>query len=136
CVSAAQAITSLKITSPVIAAGSFCFSPPVTAGLGGQYPKWTQTSTQSNVADPTQPDVRAYLLASAKVGLPASVRTDSNAALAWGLVMTTARFLNLGGGAKATVSTIAAQARSFTGPMLLGGPVIKCGKYKSAPGLC
>ena len=136
CVSAAQAITSLKITSPVIAAGSFCFSPPVLAGLGGQYPKWTQTSTQSNVADPTQPDVRAYLLASAKVGLPASVRTDSNAALAWGLVMTFARFLNLGGGAKATASTIAAQARSFTGPMLLGGPVIKCGKYKSAPGLC
>ena len=50
--------------------------------------------------------------------------------------MTSARFLNLGGGAKATASTIAAQARSFTGPMLLGGPVIKCGKYKSAPGLC
>ena len=136
CVSAAQAIDSLKITSPVISAGSFCFSPPVTAGLGGQYPKWTQTSTQTNVADPTQPDVRAYLKASAKVGLPASARTDSNAALAWGLVMTTARFLNLGGGAKATSSTVQTQARNFTGPMLLGGPVIKCGKYKSAPGLC
>ncbi len=136
CVAAAQAISALKVTSPVISAGSFCFSAPVTAGLGGQYPKWIQASTQSNVADPTQPDVKAYLAASAKVGLPASVRSDSNAALAWGLVMTTARFMNLGGGAKATSSSIETQARTFTGPMLLGGPVIKCGKYKSAPGLC
>jgi branched-chain amino acid transport system substrate-binding protein len=88
------------------------------------------------VLDDSQADVAAYLRDSDRAGLSEAVRTDSNAALAWSLVLTAARFLNTGGGDKATAQTIANQAQSFTGPMLLGGATVKCGALTRAPGLC
>jgi branched-chain amino acid transport system substrate-binding protein len=136
CVAAAKAITSLGIKAPVISLGSFCFGAPVAQGLGGSAPKWTQVASQTNVLDSSEPDVGAYLADSAKVGLGAAVQTDSNAALAWSLVMTAARFLNGGGGAQATATAIATQAGAFTGPLLLGSATVKCGTNPAAPGLC
>jgi branched-chain amino acid transport system substrate-binding protein len=111
CVAAANAFKTLNVTAPVVSTGSFCFTAPVAQGLGGEAPRWLQLSTQANVADSSQ-------------------------ALAWGLVMTAARFLNGAGGAAATEQTIAAQAKAFTGPMLLGGTKIACGTYPTQAGLC
>lgn len=136
CVAAAKALSTLGVKKPVVSIGTFCFGSAVAKGLGGSAPKWTQLSSQTNVLDDTQADVAAYLTDSAKVGLSEAVQTDSNAALAWSLVLTAARFLNTGGGDKATAQTIANQAQAFTGPMLLGGATIKCGALASAPGLC
>ena len=136
CVAAANALKTLNVKAPVVSTGSFCFTPPVAQGLGGDSPLWNQLSTQANVADTTEPDVQAYIKQSAEAGLSPQVQTDSNAALAWGLVMTAARFLNGGGGATATAETIASQAKSFTGPMLLGPAKIACGTYPTQANLC
>jgi len=136
CVAAANALKTLNVKAPVVSTGSFCFTPPVAQGLGGDSPLWNQLSTQANVADTNEPDVQAYIKQSAEAGLSPQVQTDSNAALAWGLVMTAARFLNGGGGASATAETIASQAKSFTGPMLLGPAKIACGTYPTQAGLC
>ncbi len=136
CVAAANAFKTLNVTAPVVSTGSFCFTPPVAQGLGGQTPLWLQLSTQANVADSSEPDVQAYIRQSSQAGMPSSIQNDSNAALAWGLVMTAARLLNGAGGAAATEQTIAAQAKAFTGPMLLGGTKLACGTYPTQAGLC
>lgn len=136
CVAAANALKTLNVKAPVVSTGSFCFTPPVAQGLGGDSPLWNQLSTQANVADTSEPDVQAYITQSTQAGLSPQVQTDSNAALAWGLVMTAARFLNGAGGASATSQTIASQAKAFTGPMLLGPAKIACGTYPTQAGLC
>jgi branched-chain amino acid transport system substrate-binding protein len=136
CVAAANALKTLNVKAPVVSTGSFCFTPPVAQGLGGATPLWNQLSTQADVADSSQPDVQAYVQQSTEAGLPAAVQSDSNAALAWGLVMTAARFLNGAGGATATEQSIAAQAKAFTGPMLLGPAKVACGTYPTLAGLC
>lgn len=136
CIATAKALDSLAVTSPVIGAGSFCFSEDVAKGLGGEAPKWIQDSVQSNVADDTLADVQAYRKAATEAGLSDDDLTDSDASLAWALVMTSARLLNTGGGESATAASIAKEAEAFTGPMLLGSTEVKCGAYDSAPGLC
>ncbi|MEQ1700324.1 MAG: ABC transporter substrate-binding protein [Ilumatobacteraceae bacterium] len=136
CVAAANAFKTLNVTAPVVSTGSFCFTKDVAQGLGGDTPEWLQLSTQVNVADSTQPDVQAYIEQSTQAGLSADVQNDSNAALAWGLVMTAARLLNAAGGADATEETIAAEAVAFSGPMLLGPEVVACGTYPTQAGLC
>jgi branched-chain amino acid transport system substrate-binding protein len=136
CVAAANAFKTLNVTAPVVSTGSFCFTPPVAEGLGGETPLWMQLSTQANVADSGEPDVQAYIQQSAQAGLSADVQNDSNAVLAWSLVMTAARLLNTAGGATATEESVAAQAVAFAGPMLLGGTKIACGTYPTQAGLC
>ena len=136
CIASAKALDSLGVKAPIVATGAFCFGGPVAQGLGGQTPNWQELSTQTNVADSSQPDVQAYLSASTGAGLSAASQATSDAALAWGLVLTAARFLNASGGADATPTAVAAAAKAFTGPMLLGSADIKCGSYPSQPGLC
>ena len=136
CVSAAQALDTLGVKAPVVSLGSFCFIAPVAAGLGGSAPIWTQLASQTNVLATTEPDVKTYMAASSRVGLTPVEQSDSNSALAWSLVLTAARFLNEKGGAAATPSALAAAAKAFTGPMLLGSPQVKCGEFRAMPGLC
>jgi branched-chain amino acid transport system substrate-binding protein len=136
CIAAAKALDSLAVKAPVVSTGSFCFTGATAQGLGGEAPKWQQLSTQTNVADRTLPDVQAYLDASTEGGLSGQSQATSDAALAWGLVLTAARFLNAAGGAEADEASIAAAAKDFAGPMALGSAVIKCGSYPSQPGLC
>ncbi|MCD9199062.1 ABC transporter substrate-binding protein [Aeromicrobium wangtongii] len=136
CVAAAKALDTLKVKAPVVSAGAFCFSAPVAQGLGGEAPKWQQISTQTNVADKSQPDVQTYVEASSKTGLSPQSQSTPDAALAWGLVFTAARLANAAGGADATEVTIAEQAKSFAGPLLLGSQTLSCGSDSTAPGLC
>ncbi|MGW3106235.1 ABC transporter substrate-binding protein [Streptomyces sp. NPDC001100] len=136
CVSAAKALDSLAVKAPIVSTGSFCFSKAVAQGLGGEAPKWLQLSTQTNVADTSLTDVRAYLKQSQAASLSAGAQTDSDATLAWSLVMTATKFLNAAGGADATTKTVAKAAQSFHGPMLLGSETVKCGAYSDQPGLC
>ncbi|GAA3908613.1 hypothetical protein GCM10023084_71040 [Streptomyces lacrimifluminis] len=136
CVSAAKALDSLAVKAPIVSTGSFCFSGAVAQGLGGEAPKWLQLSTQTNVADTSLTDVRAYREQSEAASLTADAQTDSDATLAWSLVMTATKFLNAAGGADATTKTVAKAATSFSGPMLLGSETVKCGAYSGRPGLC
>jgi branched-chain amino acid transport system substrate-binding protein len=135
CVATAKALNSLGVKTPIVAAGSFCFSQAVSQGLGGELPHWDQLSVQSNVADSSQSDVKAYLSASSTAGLTSSAQATADAPLSWSLVMTAARLLNQAG-ASATPAEVAHAAKSFTGPMMLGSPQVDCGHYASAPALC
>ncbi|OZC81233.1 hypothetical protein CH274_10320 [Rhodococcus sp. 06-418-5] len=136
CVAAAKALDTLAVTAPIIGAGSFCFTDQVAQGLGGDAPKWQQISTQTNVADMSQPDVQSYIDASTTAGLSETSQATPDAALAWGLVATATRFLNAAGGSEATAPAIAEQAKSFTGPLLLGSATVACGANTAEPGLC
>ncbi len=135
CVATAKALNSLGVKVPIVSAGSFCFSQAVSQGLGGDLPHWDQLSVQSNVADSSQPDVKAYLSASSAAGLTASAQMTADAALSWSLVMTAALLLNEAG-ANATPAAVAHVAKSFTGPMMLGSPKVDCGAYAAEPSLC
>jgi branched-chain amino acid transport system substrate-binding protein len=135
CVAAAKALESLNVTVPIVGFAN-CFTTQVAKGLGGSLPHWVVDSTDANFNDTSEPGVRTYLSASASAGLPSSTARDTDAELDWALVMTAARFLNEAGGADATSAAIARAAKSFRGPMMLGGASIRCGAYPSAPALC
>jgi branched-chain amino acid transport system substrate-binding protein len=136
CVAAAKAFDSLGVKAPVVSTGSFCFTGATAQGLGGEAPRWQQLSTQTNVADRSLSDVKAYVDTSGAAGLSPQSQTTSDAALAWGLVLTATRLLNAAGGAQADEASIATAATKFAGPMLLGSAEIKCGGIPSQPGLC
>ena len=64
---------------------------------------------------------------------------DDNASDPWysatfSLMLTIAQFMNAVGYDNLTPEAIAEQAANFKGPLLLGGPVIHCGKYPESPG--
>ena len=136
CIAAAKALDSLAVTAPVVSTGSFCFTGAVAQGLGGEAPLWQQLSTQTNVADRSLPDVQTYLDASTEGKISQEAQGSSDAALAWGLVLTAVRLLNEAGGAEADEASIATAASAFKGPMVLGSAEIKCGSYADQPGLC
>jgi hypothetical protein len=51
-------------------------------------------------------------------------------------MLTTVRFLNEVGYARITPQAVLARAKAFTGPVALGAPALRCGKYASAPAVC
>jgi len=56
--------------------------------------------------------------------------------VSFGSVLTTIKFLNEVGPDSLTPDAIVEKARSFTGPVALGAPELKCEKYPEAPGIC
>jgi branched-chain amino acid transport system substrate-binding protein len=54
----------------------------------------------------------------------------------FGQTMTLARFLNAVGPDGATPDAVLEEMKAFTGPLILGSPVLECGKYPDAPGVC
>jgi branched-chain amino acid transport system substrate-binding protein len=56
-------------------------------------------------------------------------------ALAFSEILTVVRFMNAAGG-EVTSAAVAAQAQQFTGPLLMGAPSLRCGRYADAPAVC
>jgi hypothetical protein len=54
----------------------------------------------------------------------------------FGEITTLAKWLNGLGPDNITTDGILQQMKAFTGPLALGSPVIKCGQYSDAPGVC
>jgi branched-chain amino acid transport system substrate-binding protein len=54
----------------------------------------------------------------------------------FGEVLTLVKWLNALGPTKITTAGILKQMKAFRGPMVLGSPSIRCGKYKAAPAVC
>ena len=134
-------IASMKaaLNSVGIQLKSVGFDPSTTNLLAAATAAGVQSAdmvVQTNVLATAEPDVKTYMTASSTVGLTPVEQSDSNSALAWSLVLTAVRFLNEKGGAAATPSALASAAKVFTGPMLLGSPQLKCGEFRTMPGLC
>ena len=54
----------------------------------------------------------------------------------FGQAMTLAKWLNAIGPDNITTEAILEQMAAFEGPLILGSPVVDCGKYPEAPGNC
>jgi branched-chain amino acid transport system substrate-binding protein len=135
CVGIAKALKQLGNTKPVTAT-PVCLSADVAQGLGGDLPTWTYGMAQTLPTDGQAPDAKAYLEASAQVGLSSQDAGQVFAALAWSEVLTYAKLFNSIGADKVTPEAVTTQLQQFPGPVIMGAPQVKCGQFSDAPAVC
>ncbi len=138
CLALIRAMDQLGIPDEKLVAFFECATPEIRDSLGGTLPKSYHGIAQSGDAfvEPTSPVGQAF-----KDALTEYYGNDDNASDVWhsaifGLFLTVAQFMNNVGADNLTPDTLAEQAQNFKGPLLLGSPVIHCGKYPSAPAVC
>ncbi|MGH2916074.1 MAG: ABC transporter substrate-binding protein [Solirubrobacteraceae bacterium] len=136
CVNLAKGLQQLGITdAKKIVSAPLCLNGQVSAGLGGDWPKWTYAIASSLFGDPTDPGMPPYMKVVAKLE-PAADAPDPWNIVAFSQLLTTDRFLNQLGYGHITPAAVLATAKSFKGPVALGAPSLDCGKYPSAPAVC
>ncbi|WP_458247001.1 ABC transporter substrate-binding protein [Streptomyces sp. MAI_2237] len=135
CVGVAKALQQLGVKKLVVAT-PLCMSPDVAQGLGGDLPQWTYGIAQTLPTDTSALDSKAFLSASAQVGLNKATASQVFAPVAWSTVLTYAKVLNSVGADKISPATVTAQLKKFTGPVAMGAAEVKCGKYQDAPAVC
>lgn len=134
CVNMAKALTQLGLNKKVLT-NPLCLDPRVAEGLGGDYPKWTWAIASSLGFDLTDKGVPPFLKVFKKYG-QAKITPDPWVPVGFGQALTLFRWLNAIGYDKITPAAIVKQARAFRGPVPLGAPDVKCGKYKTMPAVC
>ncbi|MBV9197068.1 MAG: ABC transporter substrate-binding protein [Solirubrobacterales bacterium] len=102
---------------------------------GGDYPKWSYTVANNGVQYENNAAGNTYRQVFAAMG-QSSIAGDPWSLVEFSTMLTLAKWMNTIGYAKLSPTTIAAQAKSFRGPLLFGPPEVVCGKYPSAPGVC
>ena len=135
CVKFAEAIQQLGIPDEKVLASPICINGDVAAGLG----------------DLPQVDLRRRLVAQHRPDRPlgAAVHRHPEGAgrrgsqigdpwvlVGFGQMMTLAKWINAVGPDNLTTDAIVAEMKAFNGPLILGSPVLQCGKYPKAPGVC
>jgi branched-chain amino acid transport system substrate-binding protein len=134
CVNLAKALTQLGLNKKVLT-NPLCLDPRVAAGLGGDYPKWTWAIASSLGFDLTDKAVPPFLKVFKKYGR-LKITADPWTPVAFGQTLTVAKWLNAIGADKITPAAIVKQAMAFRGPVPLGAPSVRCGKYKTLPAVC
>ena len=134
CVKFAQATRQLNIPDEKVLASPICINADVAAGLG-DLPKWLYAVASSLSIDPTDPSVPPYTDILKAQGLEKSIG-DPWVLVGFGQMMTLAKWLNAIGPDALSTDSIVAQMKAFKGPLILGSPVLQCGKYPKAPGVC
>jgi len=117
-----------------VLASPVCLTPTTITGLG-DYPKWYYAIASSFTLDVTDPGVPPYQKILKDQGQDKFIG-DPWVNVGFGEVLTLAKWLNALGPDKITDDGIIQQMLAFNGPLALGSPVIKCGKYPKAPGVC
>ncbi|HEY6797291.1 MAG TPA: ABC transporter substrate-binding protein, partial [Kineosporiaceae bacterium] len=135
CVGIAKALKQLVVTKPIVAT-PVCLTADVAQGFGGDLPTWTYGIAQTLPTDTSAADAKAYLQASAQAGLDGKDATQVFAALAWSEILTYAKMFNAIGADRVTPQAVTSQLQQFTGPVVMGAPEVKCGKYTDAPAVC
>ncbi|MGZ4724128.1 MAG: ABC transporter substrate-binding protein [Ilumatobacteraceae bacterium] len=134
CVKFEQATQQLGIPDEKVLASPICINADVGKALG-DLPKWIYAVASSLSIDPTDPSVPPYTDILKSQGLATSIG-DPWVLVGFGQMMTLAKWLNAIGPDKITTDAIVAQMKAFKGPLILGSPVLQCGKYPKAPGVC
>ena len=134
CVKFEQATQQLGIPDEKVLASPICINADVGKALG-DLPKWLYAVASSLSIDPTDPSVPPYTDILKAQGLESSIG-DPWVLVGFGQMMTLAKWLNAIGPDKITSDTIVAQMKAFKGPLILGSPVLQCGKYPKAPAVC
>jgi branched-chain amino acid transport system substrate-binding protein len=135
CVKFAEATRQLGIPDEKVLASPICINADVAAGLGGDLPKWLYAVASSLSIDPTDPSVPPYTDILKAQGLEKSIG-DPWVLVGFGQLMTLAKWLNAVGPDNITSDSIVKEMKAFKGPLILGSPVLQCGKYPEAPGVC
>ena len=134
CVKFEQAIQQLKIPDEKVLASPICLTPTTIQGLG-DFPKWIYAIASSQTFDTSDPGVPPYQAILKGQGQDKLIG-DPWVNVGFGQALTLAKWLNGAGADKITPAAINEQAHAFEGPLALGSPVIKCGKYPEAPAVC
>ena len=135
CVNMAKALAQLKLTQKVLT-NPLCLDPRVAQGLGGDYPKWTWAIASSLGFDLTDKGVPPFLRVFRKYGPKPKITPDPWTPVGFGQTLTLIKWLNKIGYRNITPAAINKQAKAFRGPVPLGAPTVKCGKYKAIPADC
>lgn len=134
CVKFAEAQRALGIPDEKVLASPVCLSPSTIEGLG-DFPLWYYGVTTSLGIDPSDPAVPPYLEVLAEQGQEA-LTPDPWTLVGFAQTLTLAQWLNNLGPDGITTDGILDQMASFEGPLVLGAPVLDCGRYPEAPGVC
>ena len=135
CVKFEQAIKQLGIPDEKVLASPICINADVAKGLGGDLPQWLYAVASSLSIDPTDPSVPPYTDILKAQGQEKSIG-DPWVLVGFGQAMTLAKWLNAVGPDNLTSDAIVSQMKAFKGPLILGSPVLQCGKYPEAPAVC
>ena len=134
CVKFEQAIQQLNIPDEKVLASPICLTPTTIEGLG-DFPKWIYAIASAQTFDTSDPGVPPYQEILTDQGQEKLIG-DPWVNVGFGQVLTLAKWLNGAGVDNLTPDAITEQLLAFEGPLALGSPVIKCGKYPEAPGVC
>ncbi|HEX3087693.1 MAG TPA: ABC transporter substrate-binding protein [Ilumatobacteraceae bacterium] len=135
CVKFAEATRQLGIPDEKVLASPVCINADVAKGLGGDLPKWLYAVASSLSIDPTDPSVPPYTDILKAQGLESSIG-DPWVLVGFGQMMTLAKWMNAIGPDNLSSDSIVKEMKAFKGPLILGSPVLQCGKYTDAPGVC
>lgn len=135
CLSIAKGIKQLGISPNKVVWYSQCQLPSLLKGFGGDYPKYYSGIAQSGDALLKTPTGLIFRKALAEFGLQ-KWNLDNWYSGVFGQILTLAQFMNSIGVDNLSPATIIAKAKQFKGPLLLGGPIVHCGKYPAAPANC
>jgi branched-chain amino acid transport system substrate-binding protein len=133
CVKFEQAIQQLGIPDEKVLASPICINAEVGAALG-DLPQWLYAVASSLSIDPTDPSVPPYTDILTAQGQDKHIG-DPWVLVGFGQTMTLAKFMNSLGD-DVTSDGIVEQMKAFEGPLILGSPVLECGKYPEAPSVC
>src|SRR5262245_35011024 len=133
CVRFAEAQRQLEIPDEKVLASPVCLTPATLEGLG-DFPQWIYAVASSLSIDPTDPSVPPYTDILTEQGQEKFI-ADPWVLVGFGEVMTAAKFMTALGD-DVTPDGIVEQMKAFEGPLILGSPVLDCGKYPEAPGVC
>ena len=134
CVRFEQAIQQLDIPDEKVLASPICIQTAVAEALG-DLPQWYYAVASSLSIDPTDPSVPPYTDILTAHGNEEMIG-DPWILVGFGQTMTLAKFLNAIGPDDLTPEAVVEQMKAFEGPLILGSPVLQCGKYPEAPGVC
>lgn len=134
CVKFAQAITQLKIPENKVLASPVCLTPTTIEALG-DFPKWIYAVGSTQSADPTDPATPPYQDILKGQGQDKFIG-DPWVTVGFGQTLTMIKWLNAVGADNLKTDAIVKEMKAFTGPMALGSPALKCGKYAEAPAVC
>ena len=134
CVKFAEAQRALQIPDDKVLASPVCLTPAVIEGLG-DFPEWYYAITTSLGSDANDPAVVPYQAFLTEIGQEQFI-PDPWVLVGFGQAMTLAKWLNAIGPDDISTEAILEQMAAFEGPLILGSPVVDCGKYPEAPAVC
>jgi branched-chain amino acid transport system substrate-binding protein len=134
CVKWAEAQRALGIPDDKVLASPVCLTPGTIEGLG-EFPEWYYAITSSLGSDANDPAVVPYQAFLTEIGQEQFI-PDPWVLVGFAQAMTLAKWLNAIGPDSISTEAILEQMAAFEGPLILGSPVVDCGKYPEAPAVC